>query len=49
MVLEANDIGQTKEEIQKILARRKHERFIKHCWQKRVSPFLVGIHTKNNM
>lgn len=46
MVLETNDVEQTKEEIQKILARRKHERFIKHCWQKRASPFLVGIHTK---
>lgn len=33
------------EEIQKILAQRKHERFMKFCWQNRTNEFLVGIHT----
>ena len=29
-----------------LLAQRKHENFIRFCWQNPSSPFLVGIHTR---
>ena len=31
--------------IKNILAKRSHERFMQHCWQKKTESFLVGIHT----
>ena len=31
--------------IEKILSTRKHERFMKYCWQNHSEEFLIGIHT----
>ena len=44
--LDLEKIAAEHQEIKKILARRKHENFIKYCWQKTSEKFLVGIHTR---
>ncbi len=40
------DIERDKPIIKKLLAQRKHENFIKYCWQNNSEPLSVGLHTR---
>jgi predicted phage terminase large subunit-like protein len=45
-VQSVEDLPYSADEIREELARRKHLRFVQHCWRDENRPFLIGFHTQ---